>query len=78
MYERYACMECHLAVDTLTHTGPLPAQISCDQSLIAYRPPYPTSFTHLGGQPSVMGLVQPTAIPMHGVDNRYRRELGRK
>jgi predicted CxxxxCH...CXXCH cytochrome family protein len=54
-HERYACTECHLAVDALTHTGPLPALVSFEQSHIAYRPPYPTSFTHLGDSTSGNG-----------------------
>jgi predicted CxxxxCH...CXXCH cytochrome family protein len=55
VHERYVCTECHLAVNALTHTGPLPAEVSFDQSLIAYRPPYPTSFTHLGDSTSGNG-----------------------
>ncbi len=46
----YACTECHAAVNNLSHIGPLPADVSFAQSEIASRPPYPTSYEHLGSE----------------------------
>lgn len=44
----YACTECHASVNGLDHTGALPAEVSFAQAEIAYRPPFATSYAHLG------------------------------
>jgi hypothetical protein len=44
----YACSECHPSVDGLSHTGPLPADISFSEASIANRPPYETNYIHIG------------------------------
>jgi len=71
-HQRFGCRECHAQVTDLSHTGPLPAQVTFDGAAVADANGYSPSFTHIGDPRSGNGGCNSVYCHSNGADGAPR------